>query len=88
MKQNPDFLLREVAGKMVLVPVGAAASKFPGMVTLNRAGKLIWELLAQEQTLQSIVDAMTERYEVSREQAAQDAEKFLARLRAVEAIMD
>lgn len=88
MKQNPNFLLREVAGKMVLVPVGNAARLFPGMVTVNATGKFIWELLKQEQTLQSLVAALLERYQVDAQQAQADAEAFLQRLKAVDAVIE
>ena len=87
MKRSPDFLLRQVAGKMVLVPVGAAARKFPGMVTVNASGKFIWECLEQEHTMQSLVAAMTDHYEVDAQQAQADAEAFLKKLMAVGAVM-
>jgi len=87
MKQSADFILRQVAGKIVLVPVGAAAAKFPGMVTMNASGKYIWELLQKDQTLDSIVKALTDRYEVSPEQATEDAQAFLSRLKSVGAVL-
>ena len=39
MKGNKDFLLREVADSLVLVPVGEAARRFPGMIRLNETGQ-------------------------------------------------
>ena len=45
MKRSADFLLREVADTQVLVPLGDAMLKFPGMVTLNSTGVYIWGLL-------------------------------------------
>lgn len=88
MKRNPDFILRNVAGKLVLVPVGKAAAAFPGMITVNTAGKFIWELLETPQTLEQIVEAMTERYEVSKETACTDAKTFLDRLMSVKAVTE
>ena len=57
MKRNESFLLREVAGKQVVVPLGKAAVEFPGMLTLNSTGVYLWELLKQEQTEDSLVEA-------------------------------
>lgn len=88
MKQSPDFLLREVAGKMVLVPVGSAARTFPGMVTVNATGKFIWEQLAAEQTVKTLVQAVLDRYQVEEDQAKADAEAFLQRLQAVGAVIE
>lgn len=88
MRRNPDFLLREVAGTMVIVPVGDAAVEFPGMMTVNTSGAYIWKLLEDEQTIASLVDAVTREYDVSRETAQADAEAFVEKLRKTGAIMD
>lgn len=88
MKRNPDFLLREVAGTSVIVPVGAATTAFPGMITLNATGIYIWQLLEQEQTEQSLVAAMTERYDVSEEKALEDVRAFVERLKHVGAVAE
>ena len=37
MKINENFLLREVAGNAVVVPVGDAADRFSGMIKLNES---------------------------------------------------
>lgn len=77
MIRNDAFFLRNVAGSWVVVPVGAAAEKFPGMLTLNESGSFLWELLETEQTIQSLVAALTQRYEVTADRAEADVEKFL-----------
>jgi len=87
MKGNKDFLLREVADSLVLVPVGEAARRFPGMIRLNETGRLLWELLEREQTPESLTEALLSRFEVSREQAGADVEAFLERLRPTGAIL-
>jgi len=87
MKRSADFLLRDVAGALVIVPVGAAVSAFPGMITLNATGAYIWELLETEQTVQSLTDALVARYEVSAERAQADVEAFLARLQPTGALV-
>lgn len=87
MKRSENFLMREVAGSWVVVPVGAAAREFPGMIRLNQSGKLIWELLEQEQTAESLTQALLDRYDVSRTQARQDVDAFLAKLNSVGALV-
>ena len=87
MKRSENFLLREVAGTLVVVPVGAAVSAFPGMITLNTVGAYIWELLETEQTTQSIVKAIMDRYDVEEAQAQADVEKFLNKLRPTGALV-
>lgn len=86
MVRNPDFLLREVAGRQVIVPVGNAVSGFPGMITVNQTGAFLWEQLAQEQTLDALVQAITNEYEVAQETAKQDVQSFLDKLRPTGAL--
>ena len=88
MKRSPDFLLREVAGSHVVVPVGNAARSFPGMMRLNASGRFLWELLQDEQSEESLTKALLERYDVSPEQAAGDVAAFLERIRSVGALND
>lgn len=87
MKRSPNFLMRQVAGTWVVVPVGAAAREFPGMIRLNQTGKLIWELLEQEQTAESLTQALLARYDVPQTQARQDVDAFLAKLDSVGALV-
>ena len=88
MKQSPEFLLRDVADSVVLVPVGAATERFPGMITLNETGKLLWEALETEQTVETLTAKLLEEYDVTREQAQTDVEAFVNKLTAVGAVVE
>lgn len=87
IKRNPDFLLRDVAGTWVIVPVGAAVSAFPGMITVNSTGAYLWELLEQEQTEQFLIQALTDRYEVDEATAGADVAAFLNKLKPTGALI-
>lgn len=88
MKVSNDFILREIAGEYILVPVGAAAAKFNGLITLNELGKFIFEALADDCTLGQLVDKITSEYDVDAATAAADAEEFLGELRGIGALLD
>ena len=88
MIRNENFLLQEVAGSQVLVPVGEAVGEFAGMLTLNSSGVYLWNALETEQTLASLVEVLLTHYEVTCEQASVDAEKFIAKLRSVGAVKE
>ena len=88
MKRSASFLLRQVAGRQVVVPLGKAAVDFPGMLTLNSTGAYLWELLAQEQTEDSLAKAFCERYAVEEATAREDIAAFLTKLRSVKAITE
>jgi len=88
MKRSASFLLRQVAGRQVVVPLGKAAVDFPGMLTLNDSGVFLWELLAQEQTEESLAEAMCGRYQVTEQVAREDIAAFLGKLRSVGAVTE
>lgn len=77
MHRSEEFLLRQAAGLTVIVLVGPAAVRFPGMISVNATGEFLWNALAAEQTLDSLVDALTAEYAVEREQAQRDVRTFL-----------
>ena len=78
MRRNENFILRRVADMSVIVPLG--------MISVNETGAFLWDLLEQEQTLQSLGDALCAVYSVEREQAETDAAAFLDKLRPVGAV--
>ena len=87
MKRNPDFILREVAETRLLVPVGAAAVKFAGMVTVNDTSAYLWELLAGEQTPETLTAALIARYDIDEETARRDVERVISSLTEIGAIL-
>lgn len=88
MRQNPNYFLQEVAGSLVLVPVGEATMDFPGMITVNGTSKFLWERLADPQTEDSLVSALLERYDVTPQQAQADVSKFIKTLTTIGALVE
>lgn len=87
MKRNEDFLLRDVAGSLVIVPVGAAVTAFPGMITLNATAAYLWELLETEQTVDTLTAALMNRYDVEETRAREDVLAFVERLKPTGALV-
>jgi hypothetical protein len=87
MKRNEDFLLRDVAGSLVIVPVGAAVTAFPGMITLNATAAYLWELLETEQTVDTLTAALMNRYDVEETRAREDVVAFVERLKPTGALV-
>ena len=88
MKQNSAFLLREVAGTLVIVPVGKAAAAFSGMITANATSAYLWKLLETEQTVQTLTEALVSRYDVAQDKAREDVEGFVNKLKLVGAVIE
>lgn len=79
--------MREIAGEYILIPVGAAAVEFQGIMTLNESGLFLWRMLQEECTEEKLVLALTEEYEVDIPTAQADVKKFLFQLEQNNALL-
>ncbi len=79
--------MREIAGEYILIPVGAAALEFQGIMTLNESGLFLWRMLQEECTEEKLVLALTEEYEVDIPTAQADVKKFLFQLQQNNALL-
>lgn len=76
MKIKKGFVLREVGGETVVVPVGEMSKHFHGMINLNETGAFLWRFYTDAHTLEEGVAALCAEYEVDTETATADVEKF------------
>ena len=81
MKINENFLLREVAGNAVVVPVGEASDRFNGMIKLNETAAFIWRVFEEDREVSDAVDALCGTYGVDRETAERDVLALIETLR-------
>ena len=77
----PGFMVRQVAGETIAIPAGVAARQLSGLLALNGSGKLLFDLLQTEQTVSSLVQALTQNYEIDPLTAEADVLEFLDILR-------
>ena len=84
MKLHGEFVVRQIMDNTVAIPVGQTALQLNGMILLNDVSKLIWETLAQDADLETIVTALTDTFEVSPEEARVDTQEFLDKLRSLQ----
>ena len=80
MKRIKDYIKRNIAGEIVLVPAGQTAEDFNGMITLTESGDFIWEHLEEARDFNHLVELILEEYDIDKETAAQDASAFLMQL--------
>ena len=77
MKIKEGFLLREVAGNTVVVPIGDEAVEFNGVITINETGKFIWELMQDGIEKEDLLDKYIKEYNISEEEAKEDIKTFI-----------
>lgn len=79
MKIKNTFVLRNLAGSNVVVPVGEDLVDFNGMITLNETGAFLWECLTEHKTRDELIDSLMKEYAgVEREEAGNDIDEFIA----------
>lgn len=79
MKISEGYLLRNVAGKNIVVSIGNDVG-FNGMLTLNDTGVFFWNLLQKETSKEEILEAVLKEYDVSVEEASRDIDEFIEKL--------
>ena len=80
MKIKGSYILREVVGEYVLIPVGDTALGFNGIISLNPVGAEIWKCLEQECDREAILKKVLDEFYVSPEEAEKDMDEFFALL--------
>jgi hypothetical protein len=88
--RSPQFVSRRVADEMLLIPIGSRASRpqhrAGDLCALNATGEFLWGLLESPQGVDDLVRNLIDYFDVAHERAREDVEKFVADLRALEAI--
>ena len=86
MKIKKELIKRNIAGDVILVPVGSASLDIKGLITLNEAAELIWDALPEADSVADLVKAITDVYDVDAETAEQDVSALLEKLRELDII--
>lgn len=76
MQIKKGFVLREVGGETIVVPVGKMSKEFHGMINLNATGAFLWRFYTDEHSVDDGVAALCAEYDVTDEKARADVEKF------------
>ena len=86
MKFKKEFMLREIVGETILIPMGDSNNHFNGIITINELGKFIWENLESSKDEEDLLHKILEEYEVEDKEAKEDLDEFLDKLRQVDII--
>ena len=58
MKLKKGYIMKELAGRYVVLPVGGEPEGFQGMIQMNVTGGFLWECLSEERTKQELIDLL------------------------------
>lgn len=86
MIRSQSFIKRNIGNQTVIVAVGEATKTFHGMISVNKTGAFIWDLLENEITLDAVTEALVEKYDIDAATAREDAAAFIESLKEVGAV--
>ena len=77
MKRKDGFLMQDVAGENLLLPLGSQVLDTNGILTLNATARCVWELLAEDRSVDELAAVVVERFDVDSQRARADVQTFL-----------
>jgi len=81
MKIKEGFMLRQVAGQHIVMPLGQKALDFNCAITLNESGAFLWSVLEKGVAdKEELLSKLLEEYDVEESLAQQDIDAFLQKL--------
>ena len=80
MKIKEGFVLKEIAGSHMVVPLGSQVANFSSIIKLSESGAFLWSLLSEDKTIDELVYALLGEYDVDEIKAREDIEKFIKKL--------
>lgn len=72
---KPGYILREIAGEHMAIPV--TAENQSDIVVLNPVSALIWKELETEKSLDELTETVCKNFDVPKEDARADVAEFL-----------
>lgn len=79
MKISSNYVLRKIAGDVLLVPVGGIDTDAKGMLLLNELSLFVYESIQKGQTQEEILSRILDEYDVDAAHAAADLAEILSR---------
>ena len=80
MKIEKEYVLPEIAGDYIIIPLGKTVLEFNGLITVNEVGVFLWNMLQEEITMDDLVKAVLSEYDVEEAVARADIQEFLDKL--------
>lgn len=86
---SEDVVARQIEDEFLLVPIASGIGDMEdALYTLNETGRLIWQKLAPQKTVNNLVDELAEEFDASRETINTDVCGILAELVRLNMVVD
>ena len=81
MRIRGEYVLREIGGDHILIPIGNTAMEMNGLITMDEVGIEIWKGIEKHLSEREILQDILDKYEVEAEEAERDMMDFIKKLK-------
>ena len=81
MKLSDQFVLRDICGEYLLVPLGEKTKTYNGVFSLSETGAFIIQKLNDNQDIPVIAQSIAEEFDIDVAAAYEDVSSFIKQLR-------
>jgi methyltransferase-like protein len=78
--QKSKFATRYIGTELMIVPIKNSVADMNELYTLNEVGSFIWELINGENTIDDIINAIVNEYNVDKKTAQTDLTSFIQKI--------
>ena len=82
-KRNQKLVSRRIDDETLIVPIRGGVGDLDSIFAVNAVGSQIWDLLAEEVSLDEIVKRISSEYDIALEQLRGDVQSFLTDLSSI-----
>ena len=83
MKVNKQFVVKNIAGEIVIVATGNAIQNFNGLISVNEVADFIWTHLEECETPEDMIKMVLDEYEGDETKIRKEVTEFLDTLKKV-----
>ena len=80
MKKLENFIVRNIAGEYIMMPVGKTALKFNGLIQANEVSAFIWQHIEEVNDLNELTNMICQEFDVDYARAYHDLNHIIEQL--------
>lgn len=81
MRIKSGYILREIVGNNVIIPIGERVIDFKGMMMPNDTGSFIWKQLTVDISYEQLLKSILDEYDIDEDTAKTDLDDLLTEAR-------
>jgi len=78
---SDELISREIEGEIIIVPLNQGIGSLDeSLFTLNKTGKIIWDMLDGSKSIEQLIDYLVEKFNASKETIQLDVVEIITNL--------